>query len=33
MAEKQGITEQLMAADQMLWILRMNAIRHSAMEV
>ena len=32
MAEREGITEQLKAQDQMLWIQRMNNIRERAME-
>lgn len=30
MAEEQGITEQLKAQDQMLWVQRMNNIRNAA---
>ena len=33
MAEKQGITEQLKAQDQMLWVQRMNNIRNAAEEI
>ncbi len=33
MAEKQGITEQLKATDQMAWIGRMNNIRNAAIEL
>lgn len=33
MAEKQGVTERLKAADQMAWTRKMNAIYHSAMEI
>ena len=33
MAEKQGITEQLKAQDQMLWVRRLNNIRNAAEEV
>lgn len=32
MAKKQGITENLKAENQMLWVCRMNNIRNSAME-
>ena len=32
MAEREGITEQLKAQDQMLWVQRMNNIRDRAME-
>ena len=32
MAEREGVTEQLKAQDQMLWIQRMNNIRERAME-
>lgn len=32
-AEKEGITEQLKAADQMAWVCRMNNIRSRATEV
>ena len=32
MAEREGVTEQLKAQDQMLWIQRMNNIRDRAME-
>lgn len=33
MAEKQGVTERLKAADQMAWVGKMNAIRNAAMEI
>ena len=33
MAEREGVTEQLKAQDQMLWVQRMNNIRSRAMEV
>ena len=33
MAAHEGITEQLKAQDQMLWVQRMNNIRNRAMEV
>ena len=33
MAEKQGISEQLKARDQMMWVGRMNAVRNAAMEI
>lgn len=33
MAEKQGITEQMKADNQMLWVQRMNNIRNSATEI
>ena len=32
-AEKEGVTEQLKAADQMAWVRRMNNIRSRAKEV
>ena len=32
-AEKEGVTEQLKAADQMTWVRRMNNIRERATEV
>lgn len=32
-AEKQGVTEQLKATDQMAWVGKMNAIRNAAMEI
>ncbi len=32
MAEKQGVTEQLKATDQMAWVGKMNNIRNAAME-
>jgi hypothetical protein len=33
MAEREGITEQLKAQDQMLWVQRMNNIRDRAIEI
>ena len=33
MAEQQGVTEQLKASNQMVWVGKMNAIRNSAMEI
>ena len=33
MAIRQGVTEQLKAADQMAWVGKMNAIRNAAMEL
>jgi len=33
MAEREGITEQLKAQDQMLWVQQMNNIRDRAMEI
>ena len=33
MAEREGVTEQLKAQDQMLWVKLMNNIRDRAMEV
>lgn len=33
LAEKEGVTEQLKAEDQMLWVARMNSIRNRAEEV
>ena len=33
MAERDGVTEQLKAEDQMSWIQRMNSIRHRAEEI
>ena len=33
MAVREGVTEQLKAQDQMLWVQRMNSIRNRAMEV
>ncbi len=33
MAEREGITEQLKAQDQMLWVQRMNNIRDQTMEI
>ncbi len=32
-AEREGITEQLKAQDQMMWVQRMNNIRDRAMEI
>ena len=32
MAEREGVAEQLKAQDQMLWVQRMNNIRHRTME-
>ena len=32
-AEKEGITEQLKAADQMKWVQKMNSIRERVMEI
>ena len=32
-AEKEGVTEQLKAADQMAWVRRMNNIRNSTIKV
>ncbi len=32
-AEREGVTEQLKAQDQMLWVQRMNNIRDRAMEI
>lgn len=32
MAEREGVTEQLKAADQMEWVHRMNQVRNQAME-
>lgn len=32
-SEKQSITEQLKASDQMMWVGRMNAVRNAAMEI
>lgn len=32
-AERQGVTEQLKAEDQMLWVRKMNAVRNAAVEV
>ena len=32
MAAEQGVTEELKASDQMKWVAKMNAIRHSAEE-
>jgi hypothetical protein len=32
-AEREGVTEQLKAQDQMLWVQRMNNIRNRAMEI
>ena len=33
MAEREGVTEQLKAQDQMLWVQRMNNIQNRAMEI
>ncbi len=33
MAEKEGVTEQLKAQDQMLWVAKMNNIRQRAEEI
>lgn len=33
MAEKQGVTEQLKASNQLAWVGKMNAIRSAAMEI
>ena len=33
MAKAEGVTEELKAADQMLWVAKMNNIRHSAEEI
>ena len=33
MAEREDVTEQLKARDQMLWVQRMNNIRDRAMEI
>ena len=33
MAEREGVTEQLKAQDQMLWVQRMNNIWDRAMEI
>ena len=33
LAEKEGVTEQLKAKDQMLWVARMNSIRNRAKEI
>lgn len=33
LTEKEGITEQLKVADQMVWVQRMNAIRSTAAEI
>ena len=33
MAERDGVTEQLKAENQMLWVQKMNNIRNAAMEV
>lgn len=33
MAEREGVTEQLKAADQMEWVRRMNSIRNRAEEI
>ena len=33
MAEREGITEELKAQDQIAWVLKMNGIRHRAEEI
>lgn len=33
MAEKEGVTEELKASDQMLWVQKMNSIRERAEEM
>jgi hypothetical protein len=33
LAEKEGVTEQLKANNQMLWVKRMNNIRNRATEI
>ena len=33
LAEKEGITEELKATDQMEWVRRMNAVRETATEI
>lgn len=33
LAEKEGITETLKAADQMEWVQRMNAVRETVTEI
>ena len=33
LAEKEGVTEQLKAENQMLWVRKMNNIRNKAMEI
>ncbi len=33
LAAREGVTEQLKAQDQMLWVHRMNSIRDRAMEM
>ena len=33
LAEREGVTEQLKADDQMLWVKRMNNIRNRAEEI
>ena len=33
LAEKEGVTEQLKAENQMLWVKRMNNIRNRATEI
>ena len=33
MAQREGVTEQLKAQDQMLWVQRMNSIRDWATEI
>lgn len=32
-AEQEGVTDQLKAKNQMLWVARMNALRNQAMEI
>ena len=33
MSKQEGVTEQLKATDQMLWVQKMNSIRHRAEEI
>lgn len=33
MAEREGVTKQLKAENQMLWVRRINNIRNQAMEI
>lgn len=33
MSKEEGVTEDLKATDQMIWVTKMNSIRHSAEEV
>ena len=33
MAQAQGITEQMKAADQLVWVMEMNGIRSAAEEI